>query len=64
MACAQKRAKFGLPSHGAAKRGVIPAIEHRQHKGLNKERKIRTSRRAKTAVIADPLAVLFSILLF
>ena len=24
-----------LPSYGAAKREVIPGIEHRQHKGLN-----------------------------
>ena len=24
-----------LPSYGAAKREVMPAVEHRQHKGLN-----------------------------
>jgi putative transposase len=36
-----------LASYGAAKREVMPGIEHRQHKGLNNtERKIRTSRRA------------------
>ncbi len=24
-----------LPSHGAARRGPMPGVEHRQHKGLN-----------------------------
>ncbi len=34
-----------LASYGAAKRDVMPGVEHRQHKGLNnRERRIRTSR--------------------
>jgi putative transposase len=24
-----------FPSYGAAKRGVMPGVEHRQHKGMN-----------------------------
>ena len=35
-----------LASHGAAKREIIPGIEHRQHKGLNNRAETRTSRRA------------------
>jgi putative transposase len=35
-----------LPSYGAAKREVMPPIEHRQHKGLTNRAEIRTSRRA------------------
>jgi putative transposase len=35
-----------LASYGAAKREVMPGIEHRQHRGSTTERKTRTSRRA------------------
>jgi len=35
-----------LASDGAAKRDVMPGAEHRQHKGLTTERRIRTSRGA------------------
>jgi putative transposase len=35
-----------LASYGAAKREVMPSIEHRQHKGLNNRVENRTSRRA------------------
>jgi len=35
-----------LASYGAAKREVMPGIEHRQHKGLNNRAETRTSRRA------------------
>jgi putative transposase len=34
-----------LASYGAAKREVVPGIEHRQHKGLNNRAETRISRR-------------------
>ncbi len=34
-----------LASYGAAKREVMPLVEHRRHKGLNTGRRTRTSRR-------------------
>jgi putative transposase len=34
-----------LASYGAAKRDLMPRVEHRRHKGLNKRAEIRASRR-------------------
>jgi transposase-like protein len=34
-----------LASYAAAKKDVMPSVEHRQHKGLNNWRRIHISRR-------------------